>query len=148
MNTQPDFEELLSLLSKHRVEYMVVGGYAVAYHGYPRFTKDLDVFYKPSEENVRRLKSALIEFGFTSLDVEGLAFEKSGEIICFGVEPVRVDLINQIDGITFSDAVSEVDIGNYGLTAVVFIGKRHLVLNKKATSRLKDKVDAEELEKI
>ena len=64
MNTHPDFQDFLKLLNDHRVEYMVVGGYAVAFHGYPRFTKDIDIFYRPSAENAERIRAALLSFGF------------------------------------------------------------------------------------
>ena len=62
MNTHPDFQDFLKLLNDHRVEYMVVGGYAVAFHGYPRFTKDIDIFYRPSAENADRIRAALLRF--------------------------------------------------------------------------------------
>jgi len=72
MNIQPDFEELLRLLEKHDVDYMIVGGYAVAFHGHPRFTKDIDIFFSADKENVERIKDALHEFGFNrqSLSIE------------------------------------------------------------------------------
>lgn len=146
MTTQPDFEEFLSLLGKHRVEYMLVGGYAVAFHGYPRFTKDLDVYYLRSDENIRRLKAVLIEFGFSASEVDALAFDREGEIIRFGVEPVQIDLLNRVDGITFEEAARSVVQGTYGAAPAVFVGKVQLIRNKRATPRLKDKVDAEELE--
>jgi len=69
MNIQPDFEELLRLLEKHEVDYMIVGGYAVAFYGYPRFTKDIDVFFDVVSENVCRVRSALCEFGFRECDL-------------------------------------------------------------------------------
>lgn len=69
MNIQPDFKELLALLEKHQVEYMIVGGYAVAFHGYPRFTNDIDVFFENSDENINKIISALIEFGFSEVDI-------------------------------------------------------------------------------
>ncbi|HMO52383.1 MAG TPA: hypothetical protein PKE26_14445 [Kiritimatiellia bacterium] len=146
MNTQPDFEEFLSLLKTHRVEYMLVGGYAVAFHGYPRFTKDLDVFYRRQTENVARLRAALVAFGFGQDDVNDLTLETEGEIIRFGVAPVMIDLINHIDGVTYEEADPHVVEGCYGNTPARFIGREHLLKNKRATPRAKDKVDANELE--
>ena len=78
MNTHPDFEELLRLLEEHRVDYMIVGGYAVAYHGYPRFTNDIDLFFNSANENATRLRDALIAFGFHEKDLPPEAFSSSG----------------------------------------------------------------------
>ena len=144
MNIQQDFQELLQLLEKHRVEYMIVGGYAVAFYGYPRFTKDLDVFYSLTSENISSLKNVLIEFGFKENSLSQDLFEKSN-IIKIGIEPVRVDFINEIDGVEFSSAKKSVVKGKYGDVEVTFIGKKDLIRNKKATKRLQDKADVEKL---
>jgi hypothetical protein len=144
MNIQPDFQELLKLLEKHRVEYMIVGGYAVAFYGYPRFTKDLDVFYSLTSENISSLKKVLIEFGFKENSLSHDLFEKSN-IIKIGIEPVRVDFINEIDGVEFSSAKKSVIKGKYGDVEVTFIGKKDLIKNKKSTRRLQDKADVEKL---
>ena len=145
MNIHPDFEELLRLLEEHDVDYMIVGGYAVAYHGYPRFTKDLDVFFDASDENVGRLREALMAFAFRGEDVPPNAFTTKGNILTFGTAPTRVDLINEIDGVTFEDAKPNVVRGTYGEVEVAFIGREDLVKNKQATPRAKDKGDVEEL---
>ena len=146
MNTQPDFEEFLSLLQKHQVDYMLVGGYAVAFHGHPRFTKDLDVFFRNSPDNVAQLKNALVDFGFNQDDVAGLALEKENEIIRFGMDPVMIDLINTIDGVTYDEAAPHAVTATYGSTPATFIGKEQLLRNKRATSRLQDRADVEELQ--
>lgn len=148
MTTQPDFEEFLYLLQKHQVDYMLVGGYAVAFHGHPRFTKDLDIFYRRGEKNILQLKATLIEFGFPPAEVDKLAFHQEGEIIRFGVEPVQIDLLNRIDGITYDEALSSAVPGHYGKAPTLFVGKSQLIRNKLSTPRLKDKVDAAELEKL
>ena len=145
MNIQPDFEELLRLLERHGVDYMIVGGYAVAFHGYPRFTKDIDVFYRNSEENIRRLRAALIEFGFPEKDLPADAFATAGTVLTFGVVPTRVDMINQIDGVRFDEAKPNVVRGTYGGVEVTFIGLDELIRNKRATPRARDKGDVEEL---
>ncbi len=88
MNTQPDFEELLRLFEKNDVDYMVVGGYAVAFHGYPRFTKDIDVWFRLDANNIDRLKNALFTFGFAEHALPDHLFTEPGNIIKFGVEPV------------------------------------------------------------
>ena len=145
MNIHADFEELLRFLEKLEVEYMVVGGYAVAFHGYPRFTKDIDVFFRASEENAEQLRQALIQFGFPEEQLTREVFLTEGNILTFGVEPVRIDMMNEIDGVSYDEAAPNVVRGKYGDVEVPFIGLDALVKNKRATRRLKDKVDAEEL---
>jgi predicted nucleotidyltransferase len=145
MNTHPDFVELLRLLEENGVEYMIVGGYAVAYHGYPRFTKDLDIFFRVTEENITRIRTTLVAFGFREEDLPPNAFSAAGNVLTFGVAPVRVDQLNEIDGITYETAKDQIVRGTYGGVEVTFIGFDDLVRNKKSTSRTKDKGDVEEL---
>jgi len=145
MNIHPDFEELLRLLEEHGVEYMIVGGYAVAYHGHPRFTKDIDLFFRVTDENAQRLRHALVAFGFREENLPLEAFTTAGNVLTFGVVPTRVDLINDIDGVTYDEARPDVVRGRYGDVEVNFIGLADLVKNKKATPRAKDKGDVEEL---
>lgn len=147
MNIQPDFKELLKLLEKHKVEYMIVGGYAVAFYGYPRFTKDIDIFFEINQESIDRLIRALVEFGFPEKDLNRDLFCKKGNVITFGVAPVRVDFLNEISGVEFLDAKSSRVRGKYGDSDVYFIGKNDLIKNKLSTDRLHDKADAEELNK-
>jgi hypothetical protein len=146
MNIHPDFEELLRLLEEHAIEYMIVGGYAVAYHGFPRFTKDIDLFFRLTSENAIRLRQALVAFGFREEDLPIDAFTTTGNVLTFGTVPTRVDLINEIDGVTYDDARPNVVRGKYGNVEVTFIGLADLLKNKKATTRTKDKGDVEELE--
>ncbi len=145
MNTQPDFEELLRLLEEHRVDYMIVGGYAVAFHGYPRFTKDIDVFFDASSENIARLREVLVAFAFQEEDLPRDAFAAKDKVLSFGVPPARVDLINNIDGITYNDARPNTVRGTYGMVEVTFIGFDDLIRNKQSSQRAQDKVDVEEL---
>lgn len=145
MNIQPDFKELLALLEKHRVDYMIVGGYAVAFHGFPRFTNDIDIFYSPTTGNIRKVVATLVEFGFAPKNLNPELFLTEGNIVTFGVAPVRVDFINRIDGVTFAHAKQARVRGRYGEVQVFFIGKRDLVKNKSSTRRAKDKADVEEL---
>lgn len=146
MNIQPDFEEFLRLLEKYSVEYLIVGGYAVAFHGYPRFTKDIDIFFNASDGNIGKLREALAEFGFSKEELEIEAFSENGNVISFGREPVRIDLLNEIDGVRFEEARRNAVKGRYGKTDVLFIGREDLLRNKRATPRMKDKADVEELE--
>ncbi len=145
MNTQPDFEEFLKLLEKHECEYLIVGGYAVAFHGYPRFTKDLDIFYGDDESNVIKVRKVLIEFGFRDEDIP-MAIFAPGAILNFGIEPVRIDLINHIDGVTFTEALEHSVRGSYGKESVNFIGLAELKRNKASTGRIQDAADLEKLE--
>jgi hypothetical protein len=145
MNIHPDFEELLRLLEEHEVEYMIVGGYAVAYHGYPRFTKDIDIFFNLSQENACRIQRALIAFGFKENEVPIQAFTTLGNVLTFGIVPSRVDLINEIDAVSYEEARKRIVRGRYGRVEVSFIGFEDLVRNKKATPRTRDKGDVEEL---
>jgi len=145
MNIHPDFEELLRLIEEHGIEYMIVGGYAVAYHGYPRFTKDIDLFFRMTSENALRLRQALVKFGFNEENLPLDAFTTAGNVLTFGIAPARVDLLNEIDGVTFDEARPNAVRGRYGNVDVTFIGLADLVKNKKATPRIKDKGDVEEL---
>lgn len=145
MNIQQDFKELLALLEEHNVDYMIVGGYAVAFHGFPRFTKDIDIFFDASSENVEKVIDTLEQFGFSRKELDKALFSTEGNIVTFGVAPVRVDFINQIDGVQFSEAKQNRVRGTYGNVEVSFIGKDDLVKNKKSTTRPKDKLDVEEL---
>ena len=145
MNIQPDFEDFLKLLEGHRVEYMIVGGYAVAFHGFPRFTKDIDIFFAATDENVNRLHESLVAFGFPTESVPIDALLTPGNVIVIGVAPVRIDLVNTIEGVTFDSAKQNIVRGRYGSIEVSFIGREDLICNKKSTSRVKDKADVEEL---
>ncbi|MDX9958478.1 MAG: nucleotidyltransferase [Spirochaetia bacterium] len=147
MNTQQDFEEFLRLLEKYDCDYVIVGGYAVAFYGYPRFTKDLDIFYDGSETNVKKLQSALVEFGFNAEDIPHSIFTP-GAILNFGVEPVRIDLLNQIDGVAFHEARAHAVTGKYGKEQVRFIGLAELRRNKQSTGRIQDAADLEKLKDI
>ena len=145
MITQQHFEELLKLLEENQVEYVVVGGYAVAFYGYPRFTKDIDIFFRNSELNVKRIKKALILFGFTDKDLPDDLFYEKGNIIQFGIEPLRVDIINEIDGVNIEDALTNSVRGKYGKVEINFIGINELIKNKESTGREQDIIDAKKL---
>jgi len=127
---------------------MVVGGYAVAFHGYPRFTKDIDIFFLNSEENIVKIRNSLKTFGFPQNKIPMGLFKKMGNIIQFGVAPVRVDLINEIDGVSFEDAEKHIVRGKYGEMEVNFIGKKDLIRNKQSSGRPQDEVDAKTLKKL
>jgi hypothetical protein len=140
-----DFKELLELLNSHKVEYLVVGSYALAFHGAPRFTGDIDLFVKPEGANAKRILSVLDEFGFGSLNFSESDFTSPDNIVQLGVPPVRVDIMTSLTGVSWDKAQAGKVSGSYGDTIVFFIGKKDLVANKKALGRTKDLADIEAL---
>ena len=145
MEMQQDFKDLLELFNAHQVEYMIVGGYALAFHGAPRYTGDIDIFVKPTLENARRILTALDEFGFGSLGLTVEDFERPDNIVQLGVPPVRIDLITSITGVSWEDALSDCVDGKYGELPVKYIGLDEFISNKRATGRKKDLSDLEAL---
>jgi len=141
-----DFSEFIGLLNKNRVEYLVIGGYAVAYHGYPRFTGDLDIWFNPTEQNSEKLLEALTEFGFGSVNIQKSDLLKSGNIIQLGYPPIRIDLINHPDGIEFSDCFLRRDeMTSEDGMKIYYIGLSDLIVNKKASGRHRDLDDLQNL---
>ena len=145
MEIHNDFKELLELFNKHKVEYLIVGGYALAFHGSPRFTGDIDLFVRPVRENAERILAALDEFGFGSLDLSEDDFTMPGKVIQLGVPPIRIDIITSISGVPWEKADASKVPGCYGQTPVCFIGPEDFITNKKATGRTKDAADIEAL---
>ena len=145
MEVQPDFRDLLALFNAHQVEYMIVGGYALAFHGAPRYTGDIDIFVRPTSENARRILTALDEFGFGSLGLTVEDFESPDNVVQLGVPPVRIDLITSITGVSWEDALSDCVDGKYGELPVKYIGLDRFISNKRATGRKKDLSDLEAL---
>ena len=145
MEIERDFKELLALLNSHQVEYLVVGAYALAFHGAPRFTGDLDVFVKPDAPNSERLIAALVDFGFGSLGLSPQDFQKPNQVIQLGVPPVRIDLITSITGVSWQEATAGGVAAELDGVPVRFIGRNELVINKRAAGRKKDIADLEAL---
>ena len=145
MEIQKDFRELLELFNAHKVEYIVVGGYAMAFHGAPRFTGDIDLLVKPDSKNARRILAALNDFGFGSLNLSESDFTHHGSVVQLGVPPVRIDIITSLSGVDWEKAQAGKAAGDYGGVATSFLGKKEFILNKKATGRKKDLADIEAL---
>jgi hypothetical protein len=145
---EKDFVELLQLFDKHGVRYCIVGAFAVAVYALPRYTKDLDVLVEPVLANGERICRALRDFGFGSLKIEPRDFERKGIVIQLGYEPLRVDLITSIDGVTFDQVWKHKIKSRYGSRKVYFIGLRELIKNKKASGRKQDHVDLAILRKL
>jgi hypothetical protein len=145
MEIHNDFKELLKLLNSHKVDYLVVGGYALAFHGAPRFTGDIDLFVKPDAANAKRILEALAEFGFGSLNLTEADFATPGNVVQFGVPPVRVDIITSLTGMSWETAFAHRVLGEYDDTPVFFISKEDLIINKQILGRKKDLADIEAL---
>lgn len=145
MEVHPDFRELLALFNGQKVEYIIVGAYALAYHGAPRFTGDIDVYVRPTPENAARILKALEAFGFGSLGLKSEDFQKPEQVIQLGVPPVRIDLITSITGVTWEQAAAGRVCGKYGDVDVCYLGRDEYAENKRATGRKKDVADLEAL---
>lgn len=141
MRVEKDFEELLGLFNKHKVKYSIVGAFAVGFYGYPRYTKDIDIFVEPTLENGKKIVGALADFGFKEFNLLPDDFSKKGKIVQLGHEPVRADLITSIKGCSFSQVWHNRAIGIYGKEKVFFIGLPQLLRSKKLTNRKQDRVD-------
>lgn len=147
MNPNENFEEFFELLNRNKVKYLLVGGYAYAIYAEPRYTKDIDIFYAQDKENADKLIVTLQDFGFGSLDIDQEDFMKRGQVIQLGMPPYRIDLINQIEGMSFEEAWVNKIHSKYGDQEISVIGKEELIKNKRATGREQDKLDADNLEK-
>ena len=141
-----DFKEFLELLNENKVKYLVVGGYAVAFHGHPRYTKDIDVWIELSPDNANNLLNALKEFGFGSLGLKPDDFLESDQIIQLGYPPNRIDILTSLKDLKFEDCYkTKVEVEIQGLH-IDFIDIENLKKNKRATGRPQDLADAENLE--
>ena len=144
----PEFKELLLAFNAHGVEYLVVGAHALAAYGHVRATKDLDVWVRPNQDNAQRVIAALAEFGAPVGDLLPDDLAKPGTIFQIGVPPLRVDIITDIDGVSFSDAWPKRSDFQLGVVPVLVISRQHLIINKKSAGRLQDLADAEKLEHL
>lgn len=133
-----DFKEFIELLSKHNVEYLLVGGYALGIHGYPRYTGDMDIWVKPTAENAHKVLTVLEEFGFGVLDLGEADFVKPGNVIQLGYPPLRIDLLTQPDGVEFTDSYSKRMDLEYDSLVIHVIGLEDFKANKAASARPKD----------
>ncbi|HEY4966638.1 MAG TPA: nucleotidyltransferase [Puia sp.] len=149
MTLAQDFEDFVKLLNLHGVEYMVVGGYALAFHGKPRHTGDLDIWISISEKNAVRILRVLKEFGLSSMDFKKEDFLKPGYMSQIGYPPLRIDILNSIDGVEFKDAIQNMlrlEIDND--FTINYIGLNDFVKNKQASGRSQDLADIQEIQKL
>jgi predicted nucleotidyltransferase len=140
-----DFKEFLKLLNAHQVEYLLIGGYAVGYHGYPRATADMDIWIANNPVNADRIVAALREFGFDLAELSPQLFLKEWQVIRLGVPPVRVEIATTISGVDFDDCFPQRVEDELDGVKVNLISLRHLKLNKKASGRHQDLADLENL---
>jgi hypothetical protein len=143
-----DFRDLLVELFDAGARFVVVGGYAVAFHGYPRATKDLDVLVQAEPENARRVYAALEKFGapLDTFDVRTEDFASYDGVLQLGVPPRRIDILNRVDGITFAEAAADGETFEVEGRAIPIIGRSALIKNKRAAGRDQDLVDVKVLE--
>jgi hypothetical protein len=146
MDLQKDFADLCSLLNAQGVEFLIVGGYAVAYHGAPRFTGDLDILIRPDIPQVGRMLDALRQFGFPAHKVAAGHLLEHKKILQLGRVPVQIHVMTSITGVAWDDAWASRSQGFYGNVPVFYIGRDALIANKRAAGRTKDLADAEALE--
>ena len=140
-----DFKEFLKLLNDREVEYLLVGGYAVGYHGYPRTTADMDVWVAINIENAKKLVSVFNEFGMLSDEVDTSLFMTSGNIVRMGMAPIRIEVLNDIDGVEFQACFVRSSTVEMDGIAVNLISLADLRANKLASGRHKDLDDLEHL---
>lgn len=145
MRLDRDFSEFIGLLRDHEVRFLVVGGYAVAAHGHPRYTGDLDVWVLVDPDNSERLVRALDDFGFGSVGLTVADFLTPDQVVQLGYPPLRIDLLTSIDGVTFAECFPrrlELPLGD---VTVPFIGLEDLRRNKAASGRAQDMADLDAL---
>ena len=140
-----DYKEMLSTLLEEDVKFLLVGAYALAAHGYPRATGDIDIFVQPDRTNAEKVYKALVKFGAPLQSITVQDFSTSGTIFQIGVAPRRIDIINSIDGVAFEEAYKDRVIVEIESLAIPVLSKDDMIKNKNATGRAKDKVDADTL---
>lgn len=143
-----DFRDLFAALNAAGARYLLVGGYAVAFHAEPRFTKDLDVWVEPVSANASRVHAGLQAFGAPLQDLTAGDLERPGLVFQIGVPPNRIDIVTAIDGVQFAEAWAGHVETTYGDQVVPIIGRAELIRNKRATGRPQDLLDLEILERV
>jgi len=140
-----DFKEFLRLLNVQEVEYLLIGGYAVGYYGYPRVTADIDIWIAINPQNAAKVVTALKDFGFDLPELSSELFLKDNQIIRMGVPPLRIEITTGISGVDFHECYVERQTAVLDDIEVKLISLRHLKINKRASGRHKDLNDLENL---
>ena len=141
----PDFKEFLKLLNSHSVEYLLIGGFAVGFHGYPRSTSDMDIWISQTPENTMRAVAAIREFGFDTPNLTPQLFQMSRKIVRMGHPPIRIEVMNMIDGVTFEECFRSKVTSEFDGILVTIISLADLKSNKRASGRPKDLDDLQQL---
>jgi len=141
----PDFKDFLKLLNAHNVEYLLIGGYAVGYYGYPRATVDLDIWIAIHRQNAEKIVAVLKEFGFDPPELSPELFLKENQIIRMGVPPLRLEITTHISGVEFNDCYQSRVVDMVDGVEINLISLENLKTNKKASGRYKDLNDLENL---
>ena len=146
MKISPDFRVFIACANDHDVRFLIVGGYAVAYYGHPRYTKDLDVWVDATDLNAQRLLAALEDFGFGALDLGSDDFLVPDRVIQLGYPPLRIVLLTSVSGVSFDECYPNRRVVEIDDVEVPFIGLDDLKTNKRASGRHQDLADLENLE--
>ena len=144
-NLEDDLKEFIELLNALKVRYIIVGAFAVAYHGYPRYTGDIDLFIERSPENAQAILSAIQQFGFGDLGISSEDFLQEDQVIQLGIAPNRIDLLTFLSGVEFQEAWATRVQGEIAGLSVPIISKELLKKNKAASARSQDIADLEHL---
>jgi len=147
MPTNPDFKDLLSALNAAGAEFLVVGAHAVMVYTSPRYTKDLDIWVRPSKDNARRVRGALIAFGAPVADLTEEDLASEGTTFQMGVAPNRIDILTSVEALEFGAAQASAVVTTYGGLPIRILSKDDLLKNKQAVGRPQDLLDVENLEK-
>ncbi len=145
LSSPDDFDRIVASLNKHGVDFMIVGGFAVVYHGHSRMTKDLDIYVRRTGENARRVIAALEEIGFGSPEMTPEVFTADNGI-SLGARPLQVDVMSNLKGVDFEEAWSRRKTDSFGVATVNYISREDLIRNKHASGRPIDLDDARALE--
>ncbi len=142
-----DYKEMLQILLKNKVKFLIVGAYAMGAHGYPRATGDFDIWVEATVENSKKIYKSLSEFKAPMFDIREETFVEKGIFFQIGVIPRRIDIITHIDGIVFKEAYKTKELIDVENIKIPFLSKENLIKNKESTGRKKDKLDVEYLKK-
>ena len=145
MELDKDFKEFVELFIAHDVQFLIVGGYALAAHGLPRATGDLDAWVWANEDNAKRIIEALDEFGFGEVGVTISDFERADSVVQLGFPPYRIDILTSVDGVSFEAAWANRVVVDIDQMTVPFIGRADLIANKIAAGRPQDIADVQRL---
>ena len=148
MATNPDFRDLFSELCAAGADFIVVGAHAVMFYTSPRYTKDLDIWVRPSLANAERVHRALRAFGAPMADLSVADLAEPGTIFQIGIAPNRIDVLTSIEGVDFNDAWERRVQSSYSGVAISLLGLDHLTTNKRAIGRPQDMIDLERLEQV